>query len=137
MIMRLKELPLFIVRMFQRYFPTKYSKNPNCHIDYNGNRFWTDLQGRWHREDGPAIERVDGSKEWFTHGLLHREDGPARIGVWAPNDDEWWVNGKRHRLDGPAIMWSDGTKAWYIDDKPVRCNSQEEFERLIKLDLFW
>ena len=33
--------------------------------------------GRLHREDGPAIERVDGYKSWYKNGELHREDGPA------------------------------------------------------------
>jgi hypothetical protein len=28
----------------------------------------------------------------------------------------WWVDGKRHRFDGPAIDWSDGYKAWYINN---------------------
>jgi hypothetical protein len=44
-----------------------------------------------HRIDGPAIERSDGSKEWY-------------------------VDGKLHRLDGPAVEWSDGSKEWYVDD---------------------
>ena len=30
-----------------------------------------------HREDGPAVEYADGSKEWYLNGKLHREDGPA------------------------------------------------------------
>jgi hypothetical protein len=35
------------------------------------------LNGKFHREDGPAIEWADGDKSWYRHGELHREDGPA------------------------------------------------------------
>ena len=30
--------------------------------------------GERHREDGPAIERADGSKEWWVHGTKIREE---------------------------------------------------------------
>ena len=33
--------------------------------------------GVYHREDGPAVEHLDGYKVWFRNGVLHREDGPA------------------------------------------------------------
>ena len=45
--------------------------------------------------------------------------------------------GKRHRIDGPACEWINGTKEWWFEDKRIDCNSQEEFERLIKMKLFW
>lgn len=35
--------------------------------------------GEKHRDNGPAIERTDGSLQWFKNGKLHREDGPAII----------------------------------------------------------
>ena len=47
-----------------------------------------------HREDGPAIEDVDGNKEW-------------------------WVNGKLHRLDGPAVEYSDGVKEWWVNGEYI------------------
>ena len=34
-----------------------------------------------HREDGPAFEGSDGSKEWRINGKLHREDGPLLNGI--------------------------------------------------------
>ena len=46
-----------------------------------------------------------------------------------------------HRLEGPALEYFDGEliylKAWYYEGEQIECNSQEEFERLIKLKLFW
>jgi hypothetical protein len=45
----------------------------------------------YHREDGPAIEYVDGSKDWY-------------------------LNGKRHREGGPAIEYANGNKYWYLNN---------------------
>ena len=43
-----------------------------------------------HREDGPAVEYFNGSKQW-------------------------WLNGERHRMNGPAVEYADGSKVWYIN----------------------
>ncbi len=51
------------------------------------------LNGKRHREDGPAIEWADGGKSWFLNGKLHREDGPAI--EYANGDKEWFLNGER------------------------------------------
>ena len=67
----------------------------------NGNKSWY-LNGKLHREDGPAIERANGSKSWY-------------------------LNGKRHREDGPAIEYANGYKAWYLNDKEV---TKEEHKRM-------
>jgi hypothetical protein len=42
----------------------------------NGTKEWY-LNGRRHRDDGPAVESSDGDKYWYLNGKLHREDGPA------------------------------------------------------------
>ncbi len=75
------------------------------------------VNGKRHREDGPAIEWSDGTKAWFLNGKRHREDGPAE--EWADGYKSWWVNEKRHRLDGPAIEWSNGTKFWFLNNKEI------------------
>ena len=33
----------------------------------NGDKFWY-LNGKCHREDGPAIEYADGTKYWYLNG---------------------------------------------------------------------
>lgn len=66
-----------------------------------------------HREDGPAIEWVDGGKEWYLNGKRHRKDGPAL--ERGNGDREWFLNNKRHRLDGPAIEYGNGEKVWYVN----------------------
>jgi len=59
--------------------------------EYSSVRFWY-LNGKLHREDGPAIEYADGSRQWWINGKLHREDGPAVI--YPTGIREWWFNGK-------------------------------------------
>ena len=70
-----------------------------------------------HRENGPAIERADGHKEWWQNGKRHRTDGPAI--EWWDGDKSWWQNGQRHRTDGPAIELNNGSMEWYINDEEL------------------
>jgi len=67
----------------------------------------------------------NGNKSWCLNGKLHREDGPAR--EWANGDKVWYLNGKLHREDGPAREYADGTKAWYLNGKKV---TEEEHKRM-------
>ena len=65
-----------------------------------------------------------GSKSWYLNGKRHREDGPAYEGA---DGDKWWfLNGKRHREDGPAIEWASGYKSWWINGKEL---TEKEFLR--------
>jgi len=57
-----------------------------------------------HREDGPAVERADGYKEWYLNDQLHREDGPA-------------------------VEYANGYKYWYLNDKEV---SEAKHKKLTK-----
>jgi len=62
-------------------------------------------------------ECSDGTKKWWLNGKYHRTDGPA---VERSNGTkEWWLNGERHRTDGPAIEWSDGSKEWWLNGNIV------------------
>ena len=59
----------------------------------------------------------NGTKRWYLNGKLHREDGPA---IEDANGDKWWYrNGKLHREDGPAIEWADGNKRWFLNGKEI------------------
>jgi hypothetical protein len=64
------------------------------------------------------VKYTDGSKSWYLNGKLHREDGPAK--EYAYGTKSWWLNGKRHRTDGSAIEHFDGTKQWYLNGKQHR-----------------
>jgi len=59
----------------------------------NGGRIWY-LNGRRHREDGPAVEYAEGSTGWYLNGLLHRVDGPAMELAIGDNlfDRSWHLN---------------------------------------------
>jgi len=61
----------------------------NPRTDQNGNKEWYNSQDQLHREDGPAIEFANGSKQW-------------------------WLNNECHREDGPAVEMRDGKKYWYL-----------------------
>ena len=81
----------------------------------NGSKeYWID--GQLHREDGPAVEWSNGGKEYYINGKLHRENGPA---VEWNGDKEYYINGKRHREDGPAVEWANGSKEYWINDKEL------------------
>jgi hypothetical protein len=78
----------------------------------NGSKYWF-LNGKLHREDGPAVEHPNGDKYWYLNGKRHREDGPAV--EWPNGSKEWYLNDKRHREDGPAVEYSNGDKYWYLE----------------------
>lgn len=83
--------------------------------EFTGRKMWK-LNGKLHREDGPAVVGRKGHEEWYLNGKRHREDGPAM--ELPAGYKEWWVNGIRHREDGPAIQPAPGSrlkKKWYLN----------------------
>ena len=79
--------------------------------------FWR-VNGKLHREDGPAIIFSDRNKAWYRNGKLHREDGPAD--VYPDGREHWYIDGKLHREDGPAVIYPDGSEFWFKDGLPHR-----------------
>ena len=93
----------------------------------DGSTHW--YRGRHlHRSGGlPAIERPDGSKAWYSHGIYQYAESAPRGGAEpapAPRIESvreeledgtqrWTISGVLHRDDGPAwIHWSGACK-WY------------------------
>lgn len=82
----------------------------------SGEEYWFDEDGMYHRTDGPASVRRDGTKMWYVHGIQHRLDGPAVLFSDQEMDlNEWWFEGKRisrfciqslipDRLPGPITL---------------------------------
>jgi hypothetical protein len=103
----------------------------NLVIDEYGTKSWYNEKREYHREDGPAIEWADGTKCWYINGK-NKEDGPAV--EFVSGEKNWLVNDLLHRKDGPAIEWANGDKEWWYNGD---CSSQEEFEKIIKLRMFW
>jgi len=56
-------------------------------------------------------------KYWFLNGKKHKEDGPAV--VTQDGSKGWYLNDKLHRIDGPAIELFDGSKYWFLNGKEV------------------
>lgn len=102
----------------------RVTMKPECTIDSDGTKWW--LNGKFHREDGPAVEDAYGTKSWWINGKYHREDGPAV--EWADGDKYWLLNDKLHREDGPAIEYADGTKWWYLNGE--RCSKEDYWMQL-------
>ncbi len=96
----------------------------------DGRREWF-LNGKKHREDGPAVEYTDGNRFWFLNGKIHREDGPA----WEEPDGtrKWYLNGELHREDGPAWEEPDGYREWWFKGRRLKVSSLEEFTTEIRL----
>lgn len=88
----------------------------NLVANANGDKYWF-LDGKLHREDGPAIERANGNKYWYRNGKFHREDGPAI--EYGCGDKYWYLNGKLHREDGPAVEWANGYESYWIDGEEL------------------
>jgi len=45
----------------------KKDNQPIYETNQYGDKYWS-LNGQFHREDGPAIEYINGNKRWFYHG---------------------------------------------------------------------
>ena len=77
------------------------------------NGFWWEYIEK-HPDFTGILTKSSGVKSWWLNGKLHREGGPAVEHV--NGSKSWFLNGKRHREDGPAIEYADGDKAWYLND---------------------
>ena len=62
---------------------------------------------------------------YYKNGKIHREDGPAV--EYRDGTKEWWLNGNLHREDGPAVEWGNGYKEWWIDGEQI---TEEEFNQI-------
>lgn len=67
--------------------------------------------------------------------ILHCEDGPAVI--YPSGSYKYYYEGKLHRMDGPAIFFIGMRKEyWYFHGQQAFVDTQEEFERWLKLKSF-
>ena len=60
-------------------------------VDEDGTRRYYNAAGQFHRTDGPAVERADGTEFWYQNGQLHRTAGPAI--EWCDGAGWWYLNG--------------------------------------------
>lgn len=48
-------------------------------IDKDGNKRWYNSEGKLHRNDAPAVENVDGRKEYFINGMMVKFEIDKRL----------------------------------------------------------
>ena len=83
-----------------------------CKINANGDKAWY-LNGKLHREDGPAIEYANGEKQWYLNDKLHRENGPAI--EYTNGRTEYWINGKYiPQLDNKKIYGKESIEKYLL-----------------------
>jgi hypothetical protein len=117
----------------------------------SGDKVWK-LNGKLHREDGPAVEYNHGHNVWYLNDRKHRVDGPASITAagdkewffegkyhragnlpaaeYAGGDKYWFVNGVRHRTDGAAIEYANGDRGYYLDGNSM---SEADFKKKMNM----
>jgi len=97
------------------------------------------VNGKLHREEGPAIESLDGDMQaWYVNGTRHRDGAPAFI--VKGNRQGWYRNGKLHRETGPAMEYFSpparaGQHEYYLNGKEYNkkeWNSKTSLSRALK-----
>ena len=86
---------------------------------------WYNSKNELHRLDGPAIEWVDGSKEWWYNGNLHRLEGPAA--EYKNGQKEWYIGGIKYTEE--EFLAKTQKHTIVIDGKEIEL-SQESYEVL-------
>jgi hypothetical protein len=89
---------------------TLYGWNKQTVRYHKDNRIWYYLNGKRHRDGGPAFIS-ELANVWYKNGVKHREDGPS--GEWKSydgtrNHSEWCVDGVEvlnivHQVDGGNV----------------------------------
>lgn len=106
---------------------------PACPAELHQEWFKNDLR---HRDnDQPALSN-EYVKEWWVNGLRHRENDKPAIHYIEDNELHWFENGHYHRLNGPAIICDDGSKMYFYHDEHIDVETDEDFQKIVKLKHF-
>ena len=79
-----------------------------------------------------VIIENDGTKRYFkpNTNVLHNEDGPAI--EYSNGTKAWYLDDELHNENGPAIEYSNGNKEWYLNGKFL---TESEFNNSNKVEL--
>ena len=67
-----------------------------------------------------------------AHLIIHRDDGPAI--EYKNGSKEWWRDGKRHRADGPAVEFVNGENSyWYNNTNYPEIMNNDQWLNFVKL----
>lgn len=92
------------------------------------------VNGLLHKEEGPAIESLDGKVQiWYRNGVQHRDSGPSYI--VRGERKYWFKDGKPHRVDGPAKEFYHppiraGKHEYYLNGEEY---SKEDFDDFLRI----
>ena len=88
------------------YYKINQLADKTRYFNVNGNHTaYYNAAGQLHRENGPAVECMNGDKIYCVNGKLHRDDGPA---VDTRYQQEYWINGKQVTMaDMPNLTLED------------------------------
>jgi hypothetical protein len=105
-------------------------------LETDGTLKWM-VNGKYHREDGPAIISPDGTAHWMINGKHHRENGPAYVGFISGRNWElkWIKNGVLNRYPEPAVVSYADTPVFYYNGK--RVSNLEGLRTLEKTGVKW
>jgi hypothetical protein len=80
---------MFVGHKNEPYFWAQIpDKNPQVITNILGERGWYE-NGYLHREDGPAIERPNGTKAWYYRGILAPVQTEREFNSWIRNKAFW------------------------------------------------
>ena len=69
------------------------SDQPTLHMARDGTKYWY-LNGKTHREDGPAIERADGTKYWYLNDkrVTGSELDVMKMRIWMETGKNYFMD---------------------------------------------
>ena len=70
----------------------------------NTTKYYKD--GRWSREDGPAIIQNNGTKNWLINDELHRIGGPAVESCLGGSYNSYYINGEKVTEEQHDLLYS-------------------------------
>jgi hypothetical protein len=113
-----RKFVLIMPKLRKPVYRTKMLRTITLHTTAHGDDYYT-INGKPHREDGPAVSKLQGGIQlWSYNGLIHREGDPAYISLQL-GVMEWYKYGNLHRDDGPAIVYWDGGVIWYQNGERI------------------
>lgn len=137
-------------------FLYKVQQKPDCNNniihDENGTIFFTDTNGKWHRENGPAVIFYNGDEHYYKHGVRHSfVSNIKKLQIWGECEKypaiisnqgkieyySWYNEGLLHNFDGPSTFSHHKetnviTASFYLFGECFFreiCNTKEEYKR--------
>ena len=96
-------------------------------------KYWSVYLKKHPDFNGCLINKNNNNTAWFKNGVYHRENGPAL--EYIDGHKKWCLNGEYHRTNGPAIEYPDGSKEWYLNGTQLTEQEHRLKVRHIKLKL--